>query len=1742
MKQLFLAIIFLIIAIPLSSQEQKRLDTLKIEQRIEALRNNIITANKDGYIQSAISSAEEIFSLALQIDDYQEAILAKDDIIKFRASQNWKTEIPSINEFANKAYSIKDPIARVIYKASMLEYLGNSMNRKRVDNRDTIEQFINDILVDTSNIKSLDNSLYSKLIDRELQRTEYSRLDIYDYCILKVIHAMNCITRSNYHYNRYSKGKRITQYQNKIDSLYRILIEKHNENPADYIVYVCDQIDHMSDNDSVKILKYNELLELPYNKNTIIAANNKVLTLQSELYRHTGANRIVKGMELYEFCKLWIDKEPKNRYLSTFKNVTDDIERKIIDISHQSRQIYPGIDCQLSITHKNISSISVKIYRLPEYKDIGYSSGDTVLIKTDTIDFVNKRFGVYQFTNYNVNIPQEGLYYITASSLNDSLKSTVSISVCKNSSVIMSFISGQVLTRDKLYVTDFNTGEPIERDSIFFYKKIAGTGAKETRYQLVTSEVMKFNGFTTLPIVKDIGKEFYYTVGRYGPLNRYYERSVSRSDVYNKIFTDRKLYSPKDTIHFKAFSYKLIGDSLKINSEQEIEINLRNYENTSFSKKLKTNEFGTADGYFILPENSRKGSYYFPSPFSYSNWIRVEEYKRPNFKIICSDSESGREVGDTVRIRGQVVSYAGFPLKNVRVKIETKRELYGEVSINQSRDLIYYGIIQTDSAGRFNIQFPSVNQDNSLTNQLCGIRLTTNILATDLNGETHNNKLDLLQGVTHTNISDNINSLICKEENPDIMVSAKRGLIEKEKTNLPGIYQVFSDDKLCIEGSFISNIPFRPDWKKLKSGNFQIKYRLTERNGFIIRDSSSFILFSKKDKKLPDNISFLFYPSREELIEPGNTIDFILGTDSLKLNAYVSLVGKDSILSNYFIKHDNGIKRYSIDYKSHYPEKISLNIVLVQNSTLYTKQIQYKRPADAKGINIEFNDIAGKYEPGSSETFKIVVKDKKGVPVEGAEVLVSIFDETTDRFEKNSYKPQLISYGNSYHYIHGNNMNSANLGVVLKDYPRPSSEEFEEEEIPFAVFDYDKSDELRSGEQRLRKNFRETIAFLPNLKTDSNGEVKVPFITSDLLSTFRVLAFANTKEPLLNNADTLFILQKDVMVQTSIPKFLREGDTIAIISTLINNSDENLHPSACLNIFCSTNKERHQLPSPKSRQVRLDSKEQAAAKWIVSTPSNIDSLGVTLSVKDKSHFDAEEHSIPVIPKQTEIIRTKVIALEQSGNYKIDFSELSINKESDGLAKVLITNPLNAAIESLRVISNLESQNFFDCLSAYFAKAYLKSPDLDTFREKAIPFLASLTKKNSFFSWYPGMDGTYYLSFEFLEKMKQIYSICSIKPTPEEESLLRETIESLDSHFVTKYKLHLERKQKYNDNQFATFNIFYLRARALYPEYPLPEEGKFAKDCYIPQMDTMALNPEVLNNAYYASALLRNGEKQKADRYIKSIRQYAVKNSTTGIYFPNAVLPYRGYVNSELSAHADILDLFASAGDDEMVAGIGKWLMLQKENQLWQNPYVTTDVVYSLLKNTNKDNSDIPTSYQIKKKKQAVFVKKESKNLEFLYIYQKTLEDNSKIKKFSNGIDIKRRFFKIDIINGEQVFSELKMSDDSCSTRLTPGDRILVEYTLNSTENRSYVKITSNNAACLSPSDECSGYKENYYREIGKSALFYYFYLLPEGETKFKELFYVTQEGSFSSSISIVESIFNPVFRGNSEDFVIKSGK
>ena len=85
---------------------------------------------------------------------------------------------------------------------------------------------------------------------------------------------------------------------------------------------------------------------------------------------------------------------------------------------------------------------------------------------------------------------------------------------------------------------------------------------------------------------------------------------------------------------------------------------------------------------------------------------------------------------------------------------------------------------------------------------------------------------------------------------------------------------------------------------------------------------------------------------------------------------------------------------------------------------------------------------------------------------------------------------------------------------------------------------------------------------------------------------------------------------------------------------------------------------------------------------------------------------------------------------------------------------------------------------------------------------------------------------------------------------------------------------------------------------------------------------------------------------KAD--LRSLADYAVEHKDGGWYFPNAVMPWRGLLESEAYAHALLCDLFAQAGKNELADGIRLWLMLQKETQQWDSDPAFVDAISSIL--------------------------------------------------------------------------------------------------------------------------------------------------------------------------------------------------
>ena len=282
-----------------------------------------------------------------------------------------------------------------------------------------------------------------------------------------------------------------------------------------------------------------------------------------------------------------------------------------------------------------------------------------------------------------------------------------------------------------------------------------------------------------------------------------------------------------------------------------------------------------------------------------------------------------------------------------------------------------------------------------------------------------------------------------------------------------------------------------------------------------------------------------------------------------------------------------------------------------------------------------------------------------------------------------------------------------------------------------------------------------------------------------------------------------------------------------------------------------------------------------------------------------------------------------------------------------------------------------------------------------------------------------------------------------------------------------------------------------------------------------------------------------GTKTRLDKSMQadlmSLVEYAVPHKSGGYYYPNAVMPWRGLMESEAYAHALLCDLLATAGTSSagsvmsggtiagaeqspaaIADGIRLWLMLQKETQHWDTEPAYIDAITSIL-----DGSESLMRTRV---------------LALSGAYRAPFKA---IKTAGNGFNLERKFYK----KGSDV--ELKPGDV-----LAVGDQIVVTYKIWNGENRSFVKLTAGREAALQPEHQLSGhigygfirplrpgvtwgYTPQGYRNVKSSATEYYFDSYPEENTEISETFYVQQAGTFQAPVVEIESLYAPHYRANS---------
>lgn len=296
--------------------------------------------------------------------------------------------------------------------------------------------------------------------------------------------------------------------------------------------------------------------------------------------------------------------------------------------------------------------------------------------------------------------------------------------------------------------------------------------------------------------------------------------------------------------------------------------------------------------------------------------------------------------------------------------------------------------------------------------------------------------------------------------------------------------------------------------------------------------------------------------------------------------------------------------------------------------------------------------------------------------------------------------------------------------------------------------------------------------------------------------------------------------------------------------------------------------------------------------------------------------------------------------------------------------------------------------------------------------------------------------------------------------------------------------------------------------------------------------------------------------------VASLLEYAVMHKDGGMYYPNAVMPFRGLLESEAYAHSMLCDLLSdyafrmqsagkgsvnASGAKRVADGIRLWLMLQKETQHWE---ATPDFVDAI-------NSVMEGDAAVKSTK--VVVLSAVTDLPF-----------AEVKASGNGFTVERKFYRVgadaevsggvsgdasgDVAGSEASGRSGVTSDKAARQEIRPGDRvnvgdrIVAEYVIHNDENRSFVKLSAPREAAFRPANQFSGrygwwlsplritdwysFTPQGYRNVKSALTEYYFDSYPEENTVISEEFFVTQTGTFSAPVVTIESLYAPHYRAN----------
>lgn len=658
-------------------------------------------------------------------------------------------------------------------------------------------------------------------------------------------------------------------------------------------------------------------------------------------------------------------------------------------------------DAQNEATYKMLLKKTTKLHQ-KDFSRNYYGRPDYETVK-DSIEIGgNLPLGAYlmEVTSDNTGIaPQRELFYVSNLAV-----MIQQLPDDRHRYVVVNATDGQPVPGAKIVLYDRNYDDKTGKFKRVIHARMTTDDQGEAYFKNVDGKVLIYTSADKFAPAKDI----------YLSRARYYEKKDD--EVKYQLFTDRAIYRPGQKVHATAVSYivKKGLDASVPGKSKELKFILRdaNWKQMA-EQKATTDEYGTASVDFELPKEGQTGQYSISVNGTATEYIRVEEYKRPTFEITFPKVNEKYTWGDTVVVKASAKTYAGVPVQGAKVEYQVTRRnqlwWWGAGSAGQ--------LVKTDSCvtredGTFDVEIPLEaslsGKDEADMSDFMRIARFFNFevsaIVTDISGESHEGVMSLPLGTKSTILTVNLPKRIEADSLKTVTFAYRNASGMPIASNLKyridgGEWKVAeANAPVAIKEYAASSASSAHVWK---SGVHQLE-------AICGTDTlqQKFTLFSIKDTHPMEPTTEWYYQTAKTFPHDGKPVYVQVGSSENGVHIVYSIIAGNKLLEKGAWELGDSIVTLPFTYREEYASGVVINYSFVKNGECYARKISIARPLPEKKLNITWKTFRDRLTPGQKEKWTLHVTTPDGKPAK-AQLMSVLYDKSLDQLAEHTWEMSL---------------------------------------------------------------------------------------------------------------------------------------------------------------------------------------------------------------------------------------------------------------------------------------------------------------------------------------------------------------------------------------------------------------------------------------------------------------------------------------------------------------------------------------------------------------------------------------------------------------------------------------------------------------------------------------------------------------------------------------------------------------